>query len=114
MATPTLRLAAITGVAAAALAACATGARDDRTLRIVSASYSVQDGSVPCDVSTKVASTCNGQAACTVVARSALCPMGDPAPNRPKRLSVQYACGATSMPRAEVADGRSLDLACPP
>ncbi len=95
------------------LLACTTGRRHVQNLRIQSAIYSVHDRTIPCEVTTKVASICNGLPSCAVVAQSALCPMGDPAPMRPKLLTVAYTCGAAAVLQAEVSEGNKLILACP-
>ena len=99
-------------IAGLALAACAAGPGHTQNIKIVGASYSVQDGTIPCDVSTRVATVCDGLATCTVQAQSRLCPMGDPAPKQPKQLTVEYACGEARMPRSEVPEGQALNLKC--
>ena len=109
----TLRLAMFSLMGSVVLAACVAGPRHAQSIRIVNATYSAKDRTVPCDVTTKMASICNGLAGCDVLAQSALCPMGDPAPMRQKLLNVEYACGATGMPRAETPDGERVILACP-
>ena len=108
-----MRLAVLSLFGSVALAACITGPRHVQSIRIASATYSVQDRTVPCDVTTKVASICNGLAGCTVLAQNTLCPMGDPAPTRQKLLTVEYACGAAGMLQAEILEGKKLILTCP-
>ena len=80
--------------------------------KIERAVYSVQDGSIPCEVTTKVASICNGHSECKVFAGNSLCPMGDPAPDRPKMLTVTYRCGTTELHRASIPEGQELFLTC--
>ena len=108
-----MRHAALLVLVAAGITACHTGPRRGQSIRIASAVYSVQDGTVPCDVTSKVASTCNGLSSCSIEAHSRLCPMGDPAPTREKYLAVEYACGAGSV-KAQVPQGKQLVLTCPP
>ena len=108
-----MRFAVLFVLAATGLTACSTGARHAQGIRIASAIYSVQDKTVPCDVTTKLASICDGMASCSVQAQSRLCPMGDPAPTRQKFLAVEYACGAGTL-RAAVPEGEQLKLACAP
>lgn len=108
-----MRLAILSILGSAAMAACATGHCQAPSIRTASATYSIQDRTVPCDVTTKVANICNGLAGCTVVAQSALCPMGDPAPTRQKLLSVEYACGTAGASKAEISEGKALTLTCP-
>ena len=81
-------------------------------LRIERAVYSVQDGTIPCEVTTKVASICNGHMKCSVLAGNSLCPMGDPAPDSPKILAVAYRCGTTTLHRASTPEGQELFLTC--
>lgn len=109
----TLRFALFSLVGSVVLVACVAGPRHAQSIRIANATYSAQDRTIPCDVTTKMASICDGLAGCNVLAQSALCPMGDPAPMRQKLLTVEYACGAIDMPRAETPDGERLILACP-
>jgi hypothetical protein len=100
-------------VLTAAMTACNTGPGHVQGIRVASAIYSVEDKTVPCEVTSKLANICNGLSSCSVHAHSRLCPMGDPAPTRQKYLTVEYACGVGTL-RAEVADGRQLTLTCPP
>ena len=81
-------------------------------LKIERAIYSVRDGSIPCEVTTKVASICNGQSECRVPAGNPLCPMGDPAPDSPKILTVNYRCGTTELQSASIPEGQELLLMC--
>ena len=108
-----MRLVVLSLFGSVALAACITGPRHVQSIRIVNATYSVQDRTVPCDVTTKVASICDGLAGCTVLAQNALCPMGDPAPTRQKLLTVEYVCGAAGRLHAEILEGKRLILKCP-
>ena len=98
--------------AAVALSACTLEPRRVQSIQVASAVYSVEDGSIPCNVTAKVASICNGLATCTVSAQSALCHMGDPAATLQKQLSVQYACGTAGMQRATAVGGKALTLMC--
>lgn len=95
-----------------ALAACVAAPSDAQGLRIERAVYSVEDRTIPCDVTTRVANACNGLAGCTVLAENALCPMGAPDPFRPKILTVTYGCGAAGPRRVDVPEGGKLVLAC--
>ena len=110
----TLRLAVLLLFGSAALAACITRAPLVQSIRIANATYSVQDRTIPCDVTTKVANVCNGLAGCGVLVQNALCPMGDPAPMKQKLLTVEYTCGAAGMFQAEILEGKVLNLTCPP
>ena len=98
---------------AAALSACTLEPRRAQGIQVASAIYSVEDGTIPCNVTARVAGICNGLASCTVSAQSALCHMGDPAPTLQKLLSVQYSCGAADGLRATAAEGKTLVLMCP-
>jgi hypothetical protein len=108
----TLRLAVLYLFGFTALAACSTVARQSQSIRIASAIYSVQGLTIPCDVTTKVATICDGLTDCTVMAQSRLCPMGDPAPTRQKLLTVKYACGTAEILQAEILEGNNLILTC--
>jgi hypothetical protein len=92
--------------------ASAIGAEANSALKIERAVYSVQDGSIPCEVTTKVASICNNPLECRVPASNSLCPMGDPAPDKRKILSVTYRCGTTEIYRASIPEGQELFLTC--
>ena len=97
---------------AVALSACSLEAMRVRTIQVASAIYSVEDGTVPCNVTARVACICNGLASCTVSVQSALCHMGDPAPTLQKLLSVHYSCHAAGSLRATAEEGKTLTLMC--
>ena len=97
---------------AVALSACSLGAHRVRSIQVASAIYSVEDGTIPCDVTARVAGICNGLASCTVSVQSALCHMGDPAPPLQKLLSVHYSCHAAGTLRATAVEGKTLTLVC--
>jgi hypothetical protein len=94
------------------LAACAAVPRQAQSIRIANATYRVQDLTIPCDVTSKVATLCDGLVDCSVLAQSRLCPMGDPAPTRQKFLAVKYTCGAADTLQTEVQEGKNLILSC--
>ena len=72
---------------AVALSACSLDAHRVRSIQVASAIYSVEDGTIPCDVTAKVGGICNGLASCTVSVQSALCHMGEP-PRLLRRLQL--------------------------
>ena len=84
---------------AVALSACSLGAHRVRSIQVASAIYSVEDGTIPCDVTARVAGICNGLASCTVSVQSALCHMGDPAPRY--RSSSPFTTRVTLPARCE-------------
>ena len=100
-------------IACAGLAACSSGPSRVQGIRIANAIYGVQGGTVPCDVTSRLGSICNGLSTCTVLAQSRLCPMGDPTPTQQKHLAVEYACGGGVL-KAAVRDGQQLTLSCAP
>ena len=97
---------------AVALSACSLDAQRVRSIQVASAIYSVEDGTIPCDVTARVGGICNGLASCTVSVQSALCHMGDPAPPLQKLLSVHYSCHAAGTLRATAVEGKTLTLVC--
>ena len=97
---------------AVALSACALESRAVRRIQVASAIYSVEDGTIPCNVTARVAGICNGLASCTVSVQSALCNMGDPAPTLQKFLTVHYSCHAAGSLRASAVEGKTLNLVC--
>lgn len=107
-----LRISSISSFLAAFLSVPAIGAGVIPSLKIQRAVYSVQDGSIPCEVTSKVASFCNGLSECRVPVSSSLCPMGDPAPDRSKILSATYQCGTNGLHRASIPEGQELFLTC--
>jgi len=107
-----MRISLISPLLAGVLSACATGSGDSSVLKIERAIYSVQDGSIPCEVTTRIASLCRGLSACKVPIDSSLCPMGDPAPMEKKVLTVTYQCGATGPHQIAVAESQAINLAC--
>lgn len=107
-----MRIGLISPLLAGALSACATGPGDSSVLKIERAVYSVQDGSIPCEVTTRMASLCRGLSACKVPIDSSLCPMGDPAPMEQKVLTVTYQCGAGGLHQTVVAESQAITLAC--
>lgn len=107
-----MRIGLISPLLAGALSACATDYGDSPVLKIERAVYSVQDGSIPCEVTTRVASLCRGLSACNVPIDSSLCPMGDPAPMEQKVFTVTYQCGVNGPHHTVAAKSQAIDLAC--
>ena len=97
---------------AVALSACSLEAHRVRSVQVASAIYSVVDGTIPCNVTARVAGICNGLASCTVSVQSVLCQMGDPAPPLQKVLSVRYSCHAAGSLLATAVEGKTLTLVC--
>ena len=107
-----MRIGFISPVLASALSACAAAPVASPVLKIERAIYSVEDGSIPCEVTSRVASICRGLSECNVPVDSKLCPMGDPAPTEQKVLTVTYTCGQSGQAKTGVMATKNLALSC--